>query len=119
MQTLTVSDLQQFTGTEEYYRHSIARNVMYTDGIKYLAETAGAYWLIDEIALAQLFSATVRREEFQVWKLKVTGSRAVLSLEDGNGNKVGRNKHITFTDFPLPEITIWFENGVIMLPSER
>jgi len=27
-------------------------------------------------------------------------------------------KALTFTDFPLAEITLYFTNGVILLPSE-
>ena len=50
---LNKSDLAQFTGTEQWYRHAINRAVLYTDGAKYVADTAGAYWLLDEIALIQ------------------------------------------------------------------
>ena len=48
----TESDLSQFTGTEYWYRHGINRNVVFTDGAKYVADQGGAYWLLDEIALA-------------------------------------------------------------------
>jgi len=44
--------------------------VLFTDGAKYVADTAGAYWLLDEIALAQTLKRVVG-EEFQLWKLKV------------------------------------------------
>ena len=46
--TISESDLSQFIGTENYYRHWTGHGV-YTDGVKYLAEKAGAYWLIDAI----------------------------------------------------------------------
>ena len=39
-------------------------------------------------------------------------------LDDGNGNVVF-SKHIEFTDFPLPEIELWVEGNVILLPSEH
>jgi hypothetical protein len=51
---LTKADLLEFTGTENWYRHSLNRNVTYTDGVKFMAESAGAYWLIDEVATGQL-----------------------------------------------------------------
>jgi hypothetical protein len=38
---LTLADLEAFTGTEQYYRHSINRKVLYTDGVRYLADKAG------------------------------------------------------------------------------
>jgi hypothetical protein len=117
MKTLQQSDLAQFTGTEQWYRHGLNRKVLYTDGAKHVAETGGAYWLLDEIALNQT-RPRVRREQFQVWKLVVKDNTAKLTCDDGDGNIVFRKK-IDFTDFPLAEITFYFENNVICLPSER
>ena len=53
--TLNAQDLSQFTGTENWYRHNLNTDILYTDGAKYVAETAGAYWLLDEIAVANAF----------------------------------------------------------------
>jgi hypothetical protein len=79
---------------------------------------AGAYWLLDEIALAQRHEKTVAGEEFQLWKLKVEpGHTATLTCEDGNGKAVYR-KAIAYTDFPLPEVELYFTNKTILLPSE-
>jgi hypothetical protein len=115
--TLTESDLRQFTGTELWYRHGLMKDVLYTDGAKHVAEAGGAYWLLDEIALAQL-EKKIAAQPFQVWKLTVEAdSTALLSCEDGNGNEVSR-KAIAFTDFPLREMTLWFTDNVILLPSE-
>lgn len=117
--TLPLADLNQFTGTENWYRHALNRKVLFTDGVKYVADEAGAYWLIDEIALAQRYDANVKAEEFQVWKLAVRPNKtARLSCEDGNFNAVF-SKELTFTDFPLPEITLWFANDTLYLPSEH
>ena len=117
--TLTKADLAQFTGTEHWYRHLLNRNVLYTDGAKFLAERGGAYWLLDEIALIQPYDKRVAAEEFQVWKLAVRPDRtATLTCEDGNYNVVF-SKEIEYTDFPLDEITFWFANNVIYLPSEH
>jgi hypothetical protein len=113
-------DTSNFTGTENYYRHSLSK-VLYTDGVQYVAAEAGAFWLLDEIAVAQSFNAKVRGEEFQVWKLDVKGSTATLRCEDGNGRKL-LAKRIDFTTFPEPGIEIWVEVGerpVMLLPSEH
>jgi hypothetical protein len=60
----------------------------------------------------------VAAEEFQVWKLAVRPNRtATLTCDDGNGNIVF-TKEIEHTDFPLDEITLYFANNVIHLPSE-
>ena len=116
---LSERDLRQFTGTENWYRHGINRKVLFTDGAKYVADEGGAYWLLDEIALIQPYDKAVAAEAFQVWKLKVRADRtATLTCEDGNDNVVF-TKEIAFTDFPLDEITLWFANNVIYLPSEH
>jgi hypothetical protein len=44
--------LAQFTGSERFYRHAMVRDVICTEGIKYVADAVGAHWLIDEIAFA-------------------------------------------------------------------
>jgi hypothetical protein len=65
--TLTTADLRQFTGTEQWHRHGIVRDALFTNGAKYVADQAGAYWLLDEIALAQRGSNRVAGEAFQLW----------------------------------------------------
>jgi hypothetical protein len=115
---LTAADLLQFTGSEQWYRHGLVRDVLFTDGAKYVADQAGAYWLLDEIALAQRYEKTVAGEEFQLWKLKVDPDHtATLTCEDGNGKAV-YSKAIEYTDFGLPEIALYFTNKTILLPSE-
>lgn len=115
---LNKADLAQFYGSEEWYRHALARNILYTEGVQYVAEYGGAYWLIDEIVFAQKLPA-VAAEEFQVWHLAVNeDNSAVLTCDDGN-NLVVYSKKIIFTDFPLSEIRFYFSNNVIHLPSEN
>jgi hypothetical protein len=110
--TLSKDDLIQFTGSEHWYRHAMVRDVLYTDGVKYVAETAGAYWLIDEITFAQRFDKLLAAE------LNVNPDHtATLICEDGDGGIVF-TKAIEYTDFPLAEITLYFINNTILLPSE-
>lgn len=116
---LTPADLSQFTGTEQWYRHGLNRNILFTDGAKYVADQGGAYWLLDEIALAQRFEKKLAKQPFQVWKLtKHADANATLQCEDGDHNVVF-TKQIPFTDFPVDEISLWFENNTIYLPGER
>jgi hypothetical protein len=111
--TLSKSDLGQFTGSQNWYRHGINRNVLYTDDAQHVAEHGGAYWLLDEIAITQPYNKAVAAEEFQVWKLAVRPDHtATLTCDDGNGNIVF-TKEIEHTDFPLDEITLYFANNVI------
>jgi hypothetical protein len=111
--------MSQFTGSEHWYRFGIVPDITCTDGAKYVADTAGAYWLLDEIALAQKYVKEVAAQEFQVWKLTVKNDdSATLTCEDGNYNAVYR-KPIPFTDFPKDGVTLWFADKVIYLPSEH
>ena len=115
---LTKADLAQFTGSETWYRHGINRKVLYTEGAQFVAERGGAYWLLDEIAIIQPYDKAVAAEDSQVWKLAVHANSPTLTCGDGNGNIVF-TKQIPFTDFPLDEITLWFANNTVYLPSEH
>jgi hypothetical protein len=117
LKTLKADDLDNFTGSENWYRHGLVRGVTFTDGARHVADEGGAYWLLDEIALAQKFNPAVKREPFQVWKLTVSDRKGTLTCDDGNGNIV-LTKRIPFTDFPLAEIKLYFTDNVILLPSE-
>src|SRR6202142_2242896 len=87
--TLSKSDLAQFIGCENWYRHGINRKVLYTDGAQHVAEHGGAYWLLDEIAIVQPYNKAVAAEEFQVWKLAVGPDRtATFTSDDGNDHAV-------------------------------
>jgi len=116
--TLSAADLAQFTGTEQWFRHSINSTVLYTEGARHIAEHGEAYWLLDEIALIQPYDQNVAAEEFQVWTLNVKPDKtATLTCDDGNGNVVF-SKEIPYTDFPLDTTKLYFANNVIHLPSE-
>jgi hypothetical protein len=46
---LTMADLGQFSGSEHFFRHGLSRNHIYTEGAQFVAERAGAYWLLDSV----------------------------------------------------------------------
>ena len=114
-----LTTLPNFYGTENYYHYSpLFRNFMLTDGAKYLAESADAYWLVD------LFASHLpayKDEGFAVLYLKVKGGKATAQIEDGNGKVLAKQK-IEYTDFPLDQIVLYCvpQDGqfVVMLPSE-
>lgn len=110
------ANLSQFIGTEHYYR--LTSRHLLTDGAKYLADQAQCVWLM--IAVASHLTARVT-DHFAVVNLAVSGSSAVLSLDDGNGHVFAKQR-IEYTDFPLPAIRLYCcydgETWVIMLPSE-
>ena len=117
---LSEDDLRQFAGgTAYYYGHRLFRNIVFTDGAKYVADEGGAYWLLAEIAFAQRSEKRLARQPFQVWKLTVNPDKTgVITVEDGNYN-VLLTKALDYTDFPAPEITLWFSSNVIYLREEH
>ena len=114
--SLSTSDLAQFTGTEKLYR--ITHRHVLTDGTKYLAEEGRCFWLMDAIAS---HLPPNYQDYFAVARLAVNGSSAVLSLDDGNDN-VFATQAIEYTDFPLSEIKLYCSfdgtHWLIMLTSE-
>lgn len=131
---LDESVLNQFTGTESYHNFSpIFRNVVLTDGAKYVADNGGkhgAYWLMDAIA-SQIPLAAKKHpmcRGMQFWELKVNQKKhsAVLTCVPDSGMKPVVTQRIPYTDFDLPHIKLYVQPGevgdfrvwVIMLPSE-
>ena len=107
---LKESDLEQFTGTEQYYKHWLGIN--YTDGVKYLAERAGAYWLIDLIASYR------RKEPFQIWRLEKKDKGWLATMQEYSDQPVLVRQEIEYSDFPLDKIELWLIDGVLLLKSE-
>ena len=111
--------LPNFHGTDGYTRWSpIFRNFLLTDGTKFVADAADAYWLMD------LFASHLpayKDEGFAVLYLKVKGGKATAQIEDGNG-KVLKKQKIEYTDFPLDQIVLYCcpqdDQFVVMLPGE-
>ncbi|QDV73811.1 DUF6876 family protein [Botrimarina mediterranea] len=125
-------ELGQFTGDLERYRHPINRRVIYTPGVKHLAERAGAYWLIDSIASwigSHPFNVAVREDErvqsLHFWKLSVDLDErsALLAAVADSGEPPFITQRIPFTDFPLASVDVWAgfdgQHWTLYLPSEH
>jgi len=119
---ITKQDLDQFTGTENYYKHFTG--LKYTDGIKYLADKTNCYWFIDIIASYQVMLTVDADFSFQIWKLKITGKSeskqisALVTMREDTDTPIIISQPVLFTDFPLDEIEVYCINGVILLKSE-
>lgn len=122
--------LAQFTGTECYHRLAsggLLGNVALTDGVKYLADQAGCYWLVSLIVSYQpelAVHSDRRLREFQFWTLTANADRtAVLTCIADAGEPPVITHEITLTDFPLPTIQIWVapegDMKILYLPSEH
>lgn len=114
--------IAQCNGFENTYRHWL-RGV-YSEGVKYVADQAGAFWLIDAIMSHQTAKVQAACDGFQHWTLtkNKTGSGAKLVCTDGGRGgkpKIVVKQAIEFTDFPMQSIEFYYENGVLMLKAER
>jgi hypothetical protein len=112
-------NLSHFTETQNYY-FQFLKQFVYTDGVKYLADSTGSHWLITAIASHQ---PQLKKEpmlaEFQIWNLKVNSDRSAVLRCYRDLNDLALQKMVRFTNFPLPDIKLYLENGVLMLPNER
>lgn len=131
MSTLSHDQLRQFTGDLERYRHALTRRVIYTPGVRFLAEEGGAYWLVDEIALAlgsSAFRRAIARDsrvaEMHFWRLDVSTNRsAKLTAQADCDEAPFIVRDIRSTDFPLDHVEVWAgfdgEHWTLYLPSEH
>ena len=116
-----VNELNNFSGTERYYR--ITPDTVITDGAKIVADKGGAYWLMT--AIASYLPEFTQKETFIVANLTVSRSEssctALLKLDDGNDNILAE-QFIEYTDFELDVIKLYAcytgDMWVIMLPRE-
>lgn len=129
--TLCETDLRQFTGDLVRYRHPLNPEVIFTPGVRYVADKGEAYWLIDAIAswigspvFRKAASADRRIAAMHFWRLeKGEGTSATLTAKADSPEAAFIEQEIPFTDFPLQAIDIWAaydgEHWTLYLPSEH
>ena len=107
-------DLRHFTGSERCYRNFTG--LRYTDGVHYLAENAGAYWLID---LVGSYQHKLRKVPFQVWQLTVNNDHtALVTMREDDGEPTKVRQELDYTDFPLRSFEWYCVDRVMLLKSE-
>ena len=126
-------ELKNYYCTEHYYQHSLNRHVVYTDGIRQLAQVANAYWLIDAVAsyygtpmMEQAIENDERLRTLQFWTLVLrqdAGDQALLECKADVKALPIVKQFIEHTDFPLDDFRIWAGwdgiRWVLYLPSEH
>lgn len=125
-----IDELRGFTGTDEWHRHGLNRRLIYTDGVQYLAEAAGAYWLIDIVASyvgSNQWRTALRQDErfegMSFWTLTVKDRSGKVSARVDSDCPALIVQKIEYTDFPLDEISLYLcqadeQLWTLMLPSE-
>ena len=107
-------ELEQFHGTIRYYKDFTG--LLFTDGIKYLADRAGCYWLIVLVGSYQLELDDV---PFQLWEVEVVeGLSGLVTMREDTDEPVLVRQHIPYTDFPLERFSFYCVHNVMMLKSE-
>jgi hypothetical protein len=121
---ITSSELEQslfqFYGTDRWYIFEPTGQLLLTDGTKFFADKAEAYWLMTEMGYEYLklkdaepfISVVVTNEETDADRL------ATIEFTDGNYN-VLKTRKISNFDLPLGVWKFYIENNVIHLPSEH
>ena len=114
--------LQHFHGSELLYRIPLIRT-RYTNGVKYLANTADCYWLVTDVSVIakSLMNRsrfiTVDFKKYTAEEAEIHGYSAAITYGDGNGNTFEEHKYHV-TDFPLEELRLFFVDNTLLLPSE-
>ena len=113
-----------FTGSETFLRYSpLFPNVIITEGVRWLADAAECYWLVDLIA-SHLPAVQKAGETFAVVMVeRTTGSGATFAIvDDIPATTIFADQKVDYTDFPLAVLKLYVgfdsENWTIMLPDE-
>jgi len=125
MQTI---DLSGFYGSADKYVHSLPMtpDLLLTEGVKYFAEKAGAYWFMDIVATE--FVPKLSEEDYIIF-IQVTvdsDNSAVIIGSDGDkgdGPKILHTRTIEYTDLPANStfnfiLMVGYEGNTLMLSSE-
>ncbi len=127
----------QTSGTENWYHHPLG--IVYTDGIKFLADTCEAWWLVDLVASHQPAIRKKMRSDglraFQVWRLRWlpdveectwvadawTDTPESPGGEDGPASVLLASQEIGYSSFPmaLSPFEFWVEQDVMLLKAEH
>ena len=111
-----------YNGTEHYFNHWTKAGV-YTDGVKAMAESCGAYWLLDVIFTAQRAKTIIDHHRvyncpFQLWKISSDDNKGVVSMRQDSDAPLEYQQKIKYTDFPVGVFEMYFTNGMLLLKGE-
>lgn len=86
-------------GSEGRFTHPFNPRFIYTEGVRAVAQRAGAYWLLDIVA-TEVFERVDKNNQHAILKLYVNGSTGLLELSFSDEEKQPWQKFIPGTDFP-------------------
>lgn len=112
------SELKYFIGSENIYEHWMSKNLKYTDGIRYLCEKIGGYWLMDIIMSYNKCDLKTQRCPFQMWILTIKNGKGDIIMREDTNTPVIVKHDILATDLPNVTLKLYCCDGTLMLPTE-
>lgn len=125
-----LAELSQFYGSDKYYTNPMYKQMVYTTGVRYMAEHIGAYWLLDMIAFDFLPKLLRPETKDRFYTIRLTvkpdGDARVI-VTNGNDDKPIISREVDYTDFPVVKDFKLFlcetvvaegERYMLMLPDE-
>lgn len=124
-------------GSDTRYRHPFNRLFLYSEGVKTVAVTAGAFWLLDLIALgaAKVCMDLWKTREIPLFtfKLSVRNSQALAYVPNDIGNQYQDSdekeaaapiphlweRRVDYTDFPEGEWTFMLGMDGLIEPGKE
>jgi hypothetical protein len=135
-----LSELNNFTGTEQYFKASNLYNLNLTDGINFLRNKLNCYWLIDIVGSVKHLKKIQENKSFILWRIVVNEDKSfiVRAYSDYENpitlanakpfteeQKHEHNKQYLlyeqkgkYTDFKLNEFEFYQQGEVLLLKSE-
>lgn len=108
-------ELETFTGTTKYYRSSLGLMLL-TEGMHYMRERTGGYWLV---SLVESYQPALKKVPFQLWSVQVWPNRsATVEVREDKGLDALIVQNIAYTDFKLKMFDFYVVDRVAMLRSE-
>ena len=117
-----IETLNGFCGSETAYTIPMF-NIQYTEGVKYLADTAKCYWLLTDAAVItkrikpKSSFLVVYFKRFSKELQERLHKEAQITYADGNGTILLQQDY-EYTDFPLDELRLFCVEDMLMLPNE-
>lgn len=110
----------RYMGTSNWYRHTIARNLLYTDSVKDFAEKYGAYWVVNLVAS---YMPQLSLIDFTLLTFDVEDSKCNFTAREDIGRPPLIKQEIAYTDMEV-SIQLYLEKSeepyfVLMFPSDH
>ena len=113
---LNLTDLNQYYGSENYYKEKMFSFCNYTDGIRYIMLNGYSWLVTDFLSLIATNKNGLKEQEFLSIQLKLNGSKAKMLVTDGNENTLYKQEY-EYTNCKK-EVTLFYTNNVLLLSGE-